>query len=202
MSLEKYPTVYHALVDGDPQTLAECRISPRIAARAAAARKTRAPVPSPAPSAARGAASIAASAIAAPRPSRAAQHAGIHLSGINESRRRCGLPPLSASELATEFAELDRLPTNTTTKKSARRAAANAMAARQGLPTDQAAIDSRWAASAQKLNATLAPAAPSPTPSPRPPRAHQSQAEIDATWSSIVTDLNKSAGLATPARAR
>jgi hypothetical protein len=193
---------YAALAAGDPLALSY-GIPPRIVALATAARRQRAAVASQVASAARAPASIAASAIApAPRPSRAAEIAAIHLAGVNDSRKRAGLAPLTSAELATEFAELDRLSTNTTTKKSARRAAANAMAARQGLPTDQAAIDSRWAAAAQKLNATLAPAAPSPTPSPRPPRAHQSQAEIDATWSSIVTDLNKQAGLATPARAR
>jgi hypothetical protein len=100
--------------------------------------------------------------------------------------------PLSASELATEFAELDRLPTNTTTKKSARRAAA-----RQGLPTDQASIDALWSASAEQLNAS-APSAPASTPSPRPPRAHQSQADVDSMWSSIAAEGNKSAGLRTP----
>ena len=190
--------IYARLAAVDPGTAASL-------ARAAAARKARASAPSLAPSAPRAPASIAASAPpAAPRPSRAALVAEAHLDGINTSRKKCGLAPLSASELATEFAELDRLPTNTTTKKSARRAAANAMAARQGLPTDQAAIDSRWAASAQKLNASL-PSSRTPIGAVRTSSAggaKPSQASIDSMWTALATDLNKSAGLATPARAR
>jgi pyruvate dehydrogenase E2 component (dihydrolipoamide acetyltransferase) len=188
---------YAALAAGDPLALAACHIPPRIVARAAAARKARASLPSPAARAPQAPASIAAPApAAAPRPSRAALVAEAHLAAINASRKKCGLAPLSASELATEFAELDRLPTNTTTKKSARRAAANAMAARQGLPTDQSAIDSIWAVSAQKLNATLPS---SSTPSPRPAsRAPQGQAAADAMWSSIVAVGNRQAGLRTP----
>jgi hypothetical protein len=83
------------------------------------------------------------------------------------------------------------------TKKAARRAAANDMAQRQGLPTDQAAIDDRWSALAAQLNANV-PSAPASTPSPRPPRAHQSQADVDSMWSSIAAEGNKSAGLRTP----
>ena len=181
---------YAALAAGDPLALAACHIPPRIVARAAAARKARASLPSPAARAPQAPASIAAPApAAAPRPSRAALVAEAHLAAINASRKKCGLAPLSASELATEFAELDRLPTNTTTKKSARRAAANAMAERQGLPTDQSAIDTVWTGIAGRLNATLAPAAPSTTPSPRPPRAHQSQAEIDAVEHETASKL-------------
>ena len=196
---------YAALAAGDPLALAACHIPPRIVARAAAARKARASLPSPPARAPQAPASIAAPAPpAAPRPSRAALVAEAHLDGINASRKKCGLAPLSASELATEFAELDRLPTNTTTKKSARRAAANAMAARQGLPTDQAAIDSRWAASAQKLNASLpssrTPVGAAPTSSAG--GAKPSQGDIDARWASIVADLNKQAGLAAPAQGR
>jgi pyruvate dehydrogenase E2 component (dihydrolipoamide acetyltransferase) len=192
---------YAALAAGDPLALAACHIPPRIVARAAAARKARASLPSPAARAPQAPASIAAPApAAAPRPSRAALVAEAHLAAINASRKKCGLAPLSASELATEFAELDRLPTNTTTKKSARRAAANAMAARQGLPTDQAAIDSRWAASAQKLNASL-PSSRTPIGAARTSSAggaKPSQGDIDARWSEIVTKLNAEAGLATP----
>ena len=187
----------------DRDTLASVGISPSAAARAASAHgvsiksiaavvRARASAPSLAVSAPRGHASIAAAPAAPPRPSRAALVAEAHIDGINASRKKCGLAPLSASELATEFAELDRLPTNTTTKKSARRAAA-----RQGLPTDQASIDALWSASAEQLNAS-APSAPASTPSPRPPRAHQSQADVDSMWSSIAAEGNKSAGLRTP----
>jgi hypothetical protein len=189
---------YAALAAGDPLALAACHIPPRIVARAAAARKARASLPSPAARAPQAPASIAAPApAAAPRPSRAALVAEAHLAAINASRKKCGLAPLSASELATEFAELDRLPTNTTTKKSARRAAANAMAARQGLPTDQAAIDDRWTALATKLN--VAPREPTRRAAGGDARQPQDgQAAIDADWSSIVTKLNAEAGLATP----
>jgi|HubBroStandDraft_3_1064219.scaffolds.fasta_scaffold722330_1 hypothetical protein len=84
------------------------------------------------------------------------------------------------------------------TKKAARRAAANDMAQRQGLPTDQAAIDDRWSALAAQLNANVPPAtAPRSTPSASR-AAPQSQASIDDMWGSLATDLNKKAGLATP----
>jgi hypothetical protein len=74
------------------------------------------------------------------------------------------------------------------------------MAARQGLSTDQAAIDDIWAASAQKLNASL-PSRRGPDEGRRAsPSAKQSQAEIDAGWSAIAGKLNAQAGLRTPGR--
>jgi hypothetical protein len=185
--------LYAALASGDPDAVRQ--FAPRVATLAEAARKQRASAPSPAASVPRAPASIAASvrAPAAPCPSRAAQVAEIHRDSINASRAKCGLAPLTSAELEREFVDVDREPTNTTTKKSARRAAANDMMRRQGLSTDQGSIDSIWAASAQKLNATL------PSSSPRPAsRAPQGQAAADAMWSSIVADGNRQAGLRTP----
>jgi hypothetical protein len=188
----------------DRDTLASVGISPSAAARAASAHgvsiksiaavvRARASAPSLAVSATRGHASIAAAPAAPPRPSRAALVAEAHIDGINASRKKCGLEPLTLAELEPAFVDVDREPTNTTTKKSARRTAANDMMRRQGLSTDQGSIDSIWAASAQKLNATL------PSSSPRPAsRAPQGQAAADAMWSSIVADGNRQAGLRTP----
>lgn len=61
--------------------------------------------------------------VATPRPSRAAQVAEVHLSSINESRKRCGLAPLSAAELAHEFSDLDRTPPPTAPRQTRRDAA-------------------------------------------------------------------------------
>jgi hypothetical protein len=83
------------------------------------------------------------------------------------------------------------------TKREARRAAANALAARQGLPTDQAAIDDRWTALATKSNA--APLEPMRRAAGGDARQSQDgQASIDDMWGSIAADLNKAAGLRTP----
>jgi hypothetical protein len=191
--------IYADLASGDPQALARCRISPRIAALAAEARKKRLADVTRA-----GAAARPTTAVRPPEPPEPARPslADIHGPSINESRKRAGLAPLTSAELELEFADVDREPPHTMTKAAARRAAANAMAARQGLKTDQAAIDSIWAAAAQKLNATL-PSSRGPDEGRRAsPSAEQSQAEVDAGWSSIVAGLNKQAGLATPDRGR
>jgi hypothetical protein len=137
---------YVRLARGDPDTVGRlvARQSPHVAALAAAARKARAAAPSPAPSAPRGQASIAASAsapAAAPRPSRAAQHAEIHLAGVNDGRKRAGLALLTAAELATEFADLDRSPQ--ARSKLTRREAGNAMAQRLGGAPDGSSGDRR-----------------------------------------------------------
>jgi hypothetical protein len=87
------------------------------------------------------------------------------------------------------------------TKKEARRAAANDMAQRQGLPTDQAAIDDRWTALATKSNA--APLEPMRRAAGGDARQSQDgQAAIDAMHSEIIAKLNKQAGLATPVQDR
>jgi hypothetical protein len=81
---------------------------------------------------------------------------------------------------------------------SQRRARANAIAAKQGAPVTQAAIDARWSALAERINAS--PHAPVEGTSPRPAssRAPESQEAIDARWTSLVNDHNKRVGLATP----
>jgi len=85
---------------------------------------------------------------------------------------------------------------------SRRRAIGNLAAQRQGIPTTQAGVDALWGGIVTRLNATLPPApALASTPSPRPARALQGQADADDMWSSIAADLNKQAGLA-PTRSR
>ena len=127
------------------------------------------------------------------RPSRAAEVADIHLGGINESRKRCGLARLTARELAVEFADIDRAPPPRT--RGGRQARANVAAARSGGVdlTTQARIDAMWSGIVGKLNASLparreqigdrrasaAPGAVKPT-----------RAETDSMWSSIAADLN------------
>jgi hypothetical protein len=194
-------SVYRSLAGGDPEAVQ--RFAPRVAGLAAAARQRRLAAAAPTPT--RAPAIAATPRPAATRPSAPAPRpslAEIHGAGINETRRRAGLAPLTSAELERELGDADCEPTNTTTKKSARRAAANAMAARQGLSTDQATIDSIWAASAQKLNASL-PSRRGPDEERRAsPGAKQSQGEIDAMWASLVADGNKQAGLRTPSRPR
>jgi hypothetical protein len=183
---------YRALASGDPGMVR--KFAPRVAALAAAARKQRASAPSPATSAPRVPAAIAASArapAAAPRPSRAAQVAEIHLAGVNESRKRCGLAPLSAAELEHEFEELDRLPPPRT---KARRPSSNS----------NHAADPMWSDIVGKLNASL-PASRTPVGAARTSPAggtNPTQASSDAMWAGLARNLNDEAGLATPARAR
>jgi hypothetical protein len=187
--------VYRDLAGGDPQMLARLGIPPRIAQLAEEARRKRlatAALTPPRTAPVRSPASVtSATPTTATRPSLAE----IHGPGINASRTRAGLAPLTSAELEHEFADVDREPMNATTKKSARRAAANAMAARQGLPTDQAAIDDRWTALATKLNA--APREPTRRAAGgdarQPPGG---QASIDARWATLAANLNKQAGLA------
>jgi hypothetical protein len=183
--------IYADLASGDPQALARCRISPRIAALAAEARKKRLADVTRA-----GAAARPTTAVRPPEPPAPARPslADLHGPGINETRRRAGLAPLTSAELEHEFADADREPPHTMTKTAARRAAANAMATRQGAPTDQAAIDSMWSALAQRRNATL-PVKRSAA-GPEPVQAQH----VD--WSAITTELNREAGLPSRGRAR
>ena len=95
---------------------------------------------------------IETAAQAAPRPSRAAEVAEIHLAGINLSRKRAGLAPLTSAELAHEFADVDRTPARSS--GMTHRARGNAIAARQGTPTTQGAIDDMWADIARRGNAS------------------------------------------------
>jgi len=88
---------------------------------------------------------------------------------------------------------------------SHRRAIANSLALKQGLPVTQAAIDARWASIVAQLNATL-PGTQGPIGTPRALAGSggvkPSQAATDAGWASIVADLNKQAGLTSPVRDR
>jgi hypothetical protein len=191
---------YRALASGDPGMVR--KFAPRVAAQAAAARKARASLPSPAARAPQAHAFIAAPAIAtappAPRPSRAAQYAEVHLAGVNDSRKRAGLAPASAEELEREFADIDQLPPPRT--KLTRREAGNIAARQMGAPADQAGIDAMWSGISAQRNATLAPAGT--TQSQRRASRAQGQAVADAMWTSLATGLNKAAGLATPVQDR
>jgi hypothetical protein len=86
---------------------------------------------------------------------------------------------------------------------SHRRALANSLALKQGLPVTQAAIDARWSGIVAQLNASL-PTSRTPIgagrTSPAAGSVKPSQGDIAAVWSSIVADLNKQAGLTPPAR--
>jgi hypothetical protein len=88
----------------------------------------------------------------------------------------------------------------TMTKKSARRAAANAMAARQGLRTDQATIDIMWSDISARHNASLPARRPSGERAAVPGSVKPSQSDIDSMWGSISSQLNADAGLKSPAR--
>jgi hypothetical protein len=114
--------------------------------------------------------------------------ASIHLRPINESRRRCGLAPLTADDVEHEFAAVAHLPVRT--KGSTRPTG-----------TNQASADSMWGGIITKLNASLSSSrAPigarwaSPVPANTQPTARL----VD--WSEIATGLNEQAGLKTPVR--
>ena len=134
---------------------------------------------------------------AAPRPSRAAEAADVHLAGINASRKQCGLAPLTAAEVAHAFGDLDRTPARSS--GMTRRARGNAIAARQRAPTTQATIDEMWSGFAAKLNVMRSPA---PAPADASPAAsvRQSQASISDMWADIARRGNAEAGLKTPAK--
>jgi hypothetical protein len=80
-----------------------------------------------------------------------------------------------------------------------RRAIANSLALKQGLPVTQAAIDARWGGIVAKLNKAL--------PSSRPPVGSSGEraaaaggrkptrGAIDSMWAGIATGLNREAGL-------
>jgi hypothetical protein len=182
--------LYAALANGDPQALARCRIPPGVTALALAARKKRLADVTRA-----GAAARPTTAVRPPEPPEPARPslADIHGPSINESRKRAGLAPLTSAELELEFADVDREPPHTMTKAAARRVAANEMAARQGLRTDQAGIDAMWATAASRGRDEGRRASPG---------VKQTQAEVDDMWASLVADGNKQAGLRTPSRPR
>jgi hypothetical protein len=131
---------------------------------------------------------------AAPQPSRALQVAEIHLASINASRKRCGgLAPLTAAQLADEFANLDQVPAS---NRKASLARANLRASPSNA-TAQTAADSIWNAIIDKQNAALAAS--------RAPGARASAVDLGkpaqaVDWSAIVSRLNAEAGRKTPAR--
>jgi hypothetical protein len=78
-----------------------------------------------------------------------------------------------------------------------RRAIANSLALKQGLPVTQAAIDARWGGIIAKLNASL-PTSRTPIAAGRTsPASSTAAGRVDASvdWSAIATDLNREAGL-------
>ena len=114
--------------------------------------------------------------------------AAIHLGGINASRKKCGLPPLAASELAREFADVNR-PART-----------KAVAPRTTSSTG--AADAMWSGIVARLN-RAAPASRTPIAAGRTsPASSAAASRVDAAvdWSAIASALNREAGLKTPAR--
>jgi hypothetical protein len=118
-----------------------------------------------------------------PTLSRAHEIASIHLGGINASRKKCGLPPLAASELALEFADADRAPFR---KAVAPRATPNTGTA-----------DSMWGSIVQKLNMTV-PSNRAPIAAGRTSPAPASNRTVD--WGEIAETMNRESGLKTPGR--
>jgi hypothetical protein len=132
---------------------------------------------------------------AAPQPSRAAEAAAVHLGPINVSRKNCGLEPLTAAQLADEFADLDRAPAPSNRKSSLARANLRASPSNA---TAQTAADSIWTAIVDKQNAALAA-------SRAPIGARASAADVGkpaqaVDWSAITSRMNDEAGLKSPAR--
>jgi hypothetical protein len=85
---------------------------------------------------------------------------------------------------------------------SHRRAIANSIASRQGVPTAQAGVDALWTGIVAKLNAAL-PKTQEPVAAGRtaaPGSAKPTQASVDSMWAGLARNLNNEAGLVTPAR--
>jgi hypothetical protein len=120
--------------------------------------------------------------------SRSASVASIHLAGINAGRKKSGFPPLAASELALEFADLDRLPVRT-------------KGVVPGARSNQAA-DAMWGGIVGKLNASLSSSRTPIAAVRTSPASSAAVGRVDAAvdWSSIASALNREAGLAMPAR--
>jgi hypothetical protein len=121
-----------------------------------------------------------------PNPTRAASVAAIHASSINASRKRAGLVPLTSAELEREFADGDRA--------LVRKAVAPRTTSSTG------AADAMWDGIITKLNASLS-SSRAPIGARRAsaaPTSTQPNRVVD--WSSIATELNREAGLVTPAR--
>jgi hypothetical protein len=123
-----------------------------------------------------------------PTLSRAHQVASIHGRAINESRKRAGLKPLSADELTSAFADVDREPFR------------KAVAPRTTSST--AAADAMWSGIVDRLD-KAAPASRTPIAAGRTsPASSAAAGRVDAAvdWSSIAEAMNREAGLAMPAR--
>lgn len=125
----------------------------------------------------------------APHLSRAAQVAAVHIDLINASRKKCGLPALSADEAEREFADVNRSPVRT-----------KAVAPRTTSSTG--AADAMWSGIVARLNKT-APASRTPMGAGRTSPASsnnptRTQGAVD--WSALARNLNDEAGLKTPAR--
>jgi hypothetical protein len=156
--IEETYSFYAALAAGDPHALASRRIPPRIAKLAAQVRTERLARALAAPkSVALAPAPVALAALPFPpfsrntpvpaslenaSASRAAQVAEVHLAGINASRKKSGLAPVTAAEVAREFADVDRLPSR-------------AKGGRLPMGTNQAATDSMWGSIVARLNTTV-----------------------------------------------
>jgi hypothetical protein len=91
-----------------------------------------------------------------------------------------------------------------TTTLTHRRAIANSIVSKQGVPNTQASIDSMWSVISGRLNATLpsnrAPIGSSGERSSPAGSAKPTQAETDSMWTSLATGLNTEAGLKAPTR--
>jgi hypothetical protein len=120
-----------------------------------------------------------------PNPTRPDSVAAIHASSINASRKRAGLVPLTSAELEREFADGDRA--------LVRKAVAPRTTSSTG------AADAVWDGIITKLNASLSSSrAPIGARRASAPTSTQPNRVVD--WSSIATELNREAGLVTPAR--
>jgi hypothetical protein len=117
----------------------------------------------------------------------AAAAAEIHGAAINQTRRRCGLPALTASELTSEFAAVNL---------SQQRKAARPKSSSTG------DADSMWSGIIAKLNATFPSRAPIAGCTSPSSVAVEGRTDAVIDWSSIASALNREAGLATPARSR
>jgi hypothetical protein len=196
--------LHTALANGDPQALASCKIAPSIAKMAAQARTERL---ARAPAAPKSVAPTPVALAALPSlpfsrntpvpaslenasASRAAQVAEVHLAAINASRKKCGLALLTASELAREFADLDRPPPRATV----------------GSPrtNPQAAVGSMWGGIVAQLNTTVpARAKPIGLSSERVGSSATSLGKSSnraVDWGAIAGELNTTAGLKSPSR--
>jgi hypothetical protein len=121
--------------------------------------------------------------------SRAASAASVHFHSINASRKKCGLPALTAAEVEHSFADVDRSPVRT--KAVTTRATSNTGAA-----------DALWGGIITKLNASLSSSRAPIAAGCTSPATSAADGRVDAVvdWSAIARNLNAEAGLKAPAR--